>query len=211
MTENIKIILASASPRRHELLNSAGISHTVFVPKADETPTGRCPDTEKYAVWYAKSASAVKCAAAVKELPECLKEGERVFVIGADTVVSPDMVAVYGKPKSREDAVNTVSAISGDIHYVVGGITVCDIKTGMYASRSVITEVKMKSLNLTDINSYADTDEPYDKAGSYGIQGIASMFVESISGDYANVVGLSVSVLADILCEDFAIELSELL
>ena len=209
MNKNIKIILASASPRRHELLLAAGLPHEILVTDADENPKGEPTFGESYAEWFAAEASKMKGKAALHAVtPE---EGARTFIVSADTIVSPDKKAVFGKPASREDAAATMELLSGRVHYVVGGITVAEVGENKSVSRAVVTEVRFKSLTEDEISAYVDTAEPYDKAGSYGIQGIASMFVESIIGDYPNVVGISVATLCDILTKDFGVSPAELI
>jgi septum formation protein len=209
MNKNIKIILASASPRRHELLLAAGLPHEILVTDAEENPAGAPSEGVSYAEWFAAEASKLKGKAALEKItPE---EGVRVFVVSADTIVSPDKKAVFGKPASREDAVATMSLLSGRVHYVVGGITVAEAGKDKSVSRAVVTEVRFKSLTDGEISAYVDTAEPYDKAGSYGIQGIASMFVESVTGDYPNVVGISVASLCDILTKDFGVSPADLI
>ena len=209
MTKKIKIILASASPRRHELLLAAGLPHEILVTDAEENPEGFPAEGVSYAEWFAAETSKLKGKAALeKTLPE---EGVRTFVVSADTVVSHDKRSVFGKPKSKEDAASMMHLLSGIEHYVVGGITVAEAGTDKSVSRSVVTAVKFKKLTEEEITSYVGTSEPYDKAGGYGIQGIASLFVESIVGDYPNVVDISVSTLADILDKDFGVSAADLI
>lgn len=209
MNKNIKIILASASPRRHELLMAAGLPHEILVTDADENPAGAPSEGISYAEWFAAEASKLKGKAALEKVAS--EDGIRTFVVSADTIVSHDKNAVFGKPKSREDAASMIRLLSGDSHYVIGGITVAEAGTGKSVSRAVVTEVKFKKLTEGEISAYVDTAEPYDKAGSYGIQGIASLFVESIVGDYPNVVGISVCALADILTKDFGVSPADLI
>ncbi len=173
----MKIVLASKSPRRSEILKNAGIDFTVRVADADETiPDGTKPQ------------DAVVFLAARKAM--AVERAEDELVLGADTVVVLDN-KVLGKPKDREDAYNMLRSLSGRVHSVFTGV--CAIGNGV--SITFAEETKVEFLPLTDkeIFNYIDSNEPYDKAGAYGIQGLASKFVRGIEGDYFNVVGLPIS------------------
>lgn len=173
----MKIVLASKSPRRSEILKNAGIDFTVRVADADETiPDGTKPQ------------DAVVFLAARKAM--AVERAEDELVLGADTVVVLDD-KVLSKPKDREDAYNMLRSLSGRVHSVFTGV--CAIGNGV--SITFAEETKVEFLPLTDkeILNYIDSNEPYDKAGAYGIQGLASKFVRGIEGDYFNVVGLPIS------------------
>ncbi len=173
----MKLVLASKSPRRSEILKNAGIDFTVRVAETQETiPEGTKPQ-DAVVFLAAKKAMAVKRA-------------DDELVLGADTVVVLDD-KILGKPKDREDAYNMLKSLSGRVHSVFTGV--CAIGNGV--SMTFAEETKVEFLPLTDeeINSYIDTNEPYDKAGAYGIQGLASKFIRGIQGDYFNVVGLPIS------------------
>lgn len=208
-----RIILASASPRRDELLNIIGLSHEILVTGADEEPIFNPPAGANYspAEWRALSASQAKAEAAEKAVfagdTNSKKRDAETIIIAADTVVSPtlDGSRAFGKPCGTDDAVQMLLELSGTEHVVIGGITVSNGIRRI--SKCVSTLVRMKKLTLEDIYSYIDTKEPFGKAGAYAVQGIGSIFVESIKGDYANVVGLSVSVLRDILKFDFSVKM----
>lgn len=213
MTDKIKLILASASPRRHELLLAAGLNHSVTVSDADERVTSKAEDSTPYAAHYAAEASRIKGEAVVRSLasPASEKsEGVRTFVISADTVVSSDMTEVLGKPKDKKDAAKMIKSLSGGTHYVVGGLTVTELG-GKSVTDTVVTEVKFASLSDSEIEAYVSTAEPYDKAGGYGIQGVASLFAEGVTGDYANVVGISIAALRRILTEKFGVDAADLI
>ena len=173
------VILASGSPRRHEILRDAGILHEVRPASADETlPSGISP---KDAV---TTLAKRKAAAAVRELSP--KKGETV-IIAADTLVAYGS-EIYGKPKDRDDAFRMLSSMTGGCHSVFTGVCVTDGET-------VLTEVEesvvfMRHADDSEIYSYIDRFEPYDKAGAYGIQEAAGLFVSRIEGDYSNIVGL---------------------
>lgn len=213
MTDKIKLILASASPRRHELLLAAGLTHSVTVSDADERVTSKADDGTPYAVHYAAEASRIKGEAVVRSLASSVSEraeGVRTFVISADTVVSSDMNEVLGKPKDKKDAEKMIKSLSGGTHYVVGGLTVTELG-GKSVTDTVVTEVKFANLSGSEIEAYVSTAEPYDKAGGYGIQGVASLFAEKVTGDYANVVGISIAALRRILTEKFGLDGADLI
>ncbi len=192
-----KIILASASPRRRELLEAAGIPHTVFRMDIDETP-----DVSRYSgesglpfpEWYSRECALVKLRAAADLI---YKEERRPVIVAADTVVSPDGERIFGKPANAADAARMLRELSGTDHTVVGGICVTDGERTLVSS--VTTHVRFKELTEREIASYVESGEPFGKAGAYAIQGKASLFVESVSGDYANIVGISVFELRRML------------
>ena len=198
---NTKIILASASPRRHELLLSVGLPHEILVTDADETPRGKRDASQTAAEYFATEASKTKAEAALSALQSRLDGGERLIVVASDTVVSPDGEKIFGKPASDENACSMLRTLSGGAHYVVGGITVTDGKKTV--TRRVTTEVHFKSLTDEEISAYVATGECRDKAGAYGIQALDGRFVTHIVGDYPNVVGISVFALWDILSGEF--------
>ncbi len=209
MTDNIKFILASASPRRHELLCSVGIPHEILVTDADENPVGDAVADESYAEFFAREASRLKCEAAVRTIKG--KTDGITVIIAADTVVSPDGNVIFGKPKSADDAKAMLSTLSGREHAVVGGITVAliDGESVKTVSRSVSTAVTFKTLTESEISAYVASDEPDGKAGAYAIQGLGAVFVKEIRGDYPNVVGLSVYETCRILSDEFGIKVTE--
>ena len=173
----MKLVLASKSPRRSEILKNAGYEFTVSVAGADETiPDGTKPE------------DAVIFLAARKAM--AVDRADDETVLGADTIVVLDN-KILGKPKDKDDAFNMIKALSGRVHSVFTGVCV----VGKGVSMTFSEETKVEFLPLTDdeINAYINTDEPYDKAGAYGIQGLASKFIRGIQGDYFNVVGLPVS------------------
>jgi septum formation protein len=170
------LILASASPRRREILESAGIPFEVRPAHVDETPlenetpedhVRRLAETKARAVW---------------------REGE--VVLGADTTVTIDSI-VLGKPASDDDAARMLRALSGRRHRVLTGICFFDGKTAETAVEETIVE--FLPLSDEEIAAYVATGEPFDKAGAYGIQGAASKFISRIEGCYFNVVGLPIS------------------
>lgn len=176
------ILLASASPRRKELLELMGLEFVVKTAGVDETLP---PDiTPEEAVAYL---SRIKAQAV---------EGEGEIIIGADTVVAIDG-CILGKPKDSTDAAVMLKRLSGRKHSVFTGVTVIYFdKINTFTSE---TEVEFYPLTDAEISSYIATGEPMDKAGAYGIQGKGSLLVKGITGDYFNVVGLPVSRLWHVL------------
>ena len=187
-----KIILASNSPRRHDLLLSAGIDHEVLPTGAEESPDeSRYPGGElSFAEWYALECAKIKSAAAREAVFGDGDGGDGgPLVITADTVVSPDGVRIFGKPADAADATAMLKTLSGTNHRVVGGICVTDGRKTLTAT--VTTYVKFRELSDREIEDYVSTGEPFGKAGSYAIQETGDHFVEGIDGDYPNIVGLS--------------------
>lgn len=174
------IILASKSPRRQELIRNITDDFEVIVSEADETlPEGIAP--EEAPVYLAS----VKARAVAAEHPDRT-------VIGADTVVILDDT-VLGKPRDKDDAFRMLRALSGRIHTVVTGC--CIIRGGRERAFGERTQVEFYPLSDSEIEDYIASGEPFDKAGSYGIQGNGCLFVKGIVGDFFNVMGLPVAEL----------------
>lgn len=183
-TDMKKVILASASPRRRELLKQAGFSFEVIESKADEHVSEKEPEVLVREL-------AKRKALAVAELIN----GE-ALVIGADTVVAIDG-EILGKPKDEADAFRMLKEIQGRTHQVYTGVALIkkqetDVEVNDFAER---TDVTMYPMSDEEIYAYIATGEPGDKAGSYGIQGRAAIFIKGIQGDYNNVVGLPIGRL----------------
>lgn len=186
-----KLILASKSPRRRAFFDMLSLDYEAVSPDVDESVEKSLTPSE-----------AVKAIASKKALA-C--EGKGRFVIAADTVVVLDG-KILGKPQDRKDAKKMLTSYSGRSHEVITGFaTVCD---GKIFSAATSTKVYFKKLSDLEIENYLDTDEPYDKAGAYGIQGIAGMYVERIEGDYNNVVGLPLCDLDSLMLEKFGFGLT---
>lgn len=195
MSAVYEIVLASASPRRREILQGLGIEFRVAVSGADEDiPEGTPPYLAVERLSLLKAADVAK------------NEKKNALVLGADTVVVLDG-EILGKPKDEEDAVRMLTALSGREHSVLTGISV--IRRSDAKGVSVYEETKVKFLELSDeqIRAYVKSGEPMDKAGAYGIQGKGSLLIEKIDGDYFNVVGLPVCRLARLLAEEFDYEI----
>ncbi len=176
----MKVILASGSPRRKELLEKLNIPFEVRVSHAEEIITTTRPEQVTEELSFQKSEAVMRESG----LKECI-------VIAADTVVVLGC-HILGKPKDRDEAYEMISALQGKSHYVYTGVTIHKMTpergdTSVFCER---TKVNVAEMNEEEIQSYIDTDEPYDKAGGYGIQGIFSRYIEGIEGDYFNVVGL---------------------
>lgn len=182
----MKFILASQSPRRKELLSRVVSDFDVRVSHVEEVvPAGLQP--QEVVMHLAK----IKAEAVAREL-RLEQPAQRFAVIGADTVVALDH-QIMGKPKDRADCVRMLSALSGREHAVYTGVAVVvDDRTESFYER---TAVRFLQLSYEETNWYASLDEPYDKAGAYGIQGYGSLLVEGICGDYFNVMGLPVASL----------------
>jgi len=186
------IILASASPRRHEILSLAGIDHRVITSDADE---GSVPFTVGKPGEYTIATASLKNDA-VYEVVKDADEHKNSLVVSADTIVYMDGApSPLGKPKDRADAVRMLSQLSGNSHSVVTGVVIRDVITGKKSEFSVSTRVYFRKLSSDEILRYVDSGDSMDKAGAYGIQGGACSFVSRIDGDYFNVVGLPICAL----------------
>lgn len=174
----MNIILASASPRRHEILRDAGIDHIIRPASADETlPEGTAP-REAVAMLARRKASAA--------VADHFATGEDI-IIAADTLVAYGS-EIYGKPKDRDDAYRMISSMTGSTHSVYTGV--CVTNGVRYITEVEESVVHMRKAEDFEIYSYIDRFKPYDKAGAYGIQEAAGLFVCRIEGDYSNIVGL---------------------
>ncbi len=188
------IVLASASPRRVELLTLAGIPCTVQPADIDEgVLPGETP--ESHVIRLSREKAAAVAGMGV--------EGR--FLIGSDTVVVLDGL-IMGKPADREDAGQMLRSLSGRTHQVISGFAVLDQHCGTAICRSVTTDVVFKQLMDEEISDYIATGCPMDKAGAYAIQGGAVHFVRTISGSFTNVIGLPMAELHDALKEIGAIK-----
>lgn len=183
-----KIVLASASPRRKELLEKLGFEFTVEASNSDEAVR---PGVEPHEL--AESLSREKASMVGRNHRNAL-------VIAADTFILLDDM-VLGKPASETEARDMLQRITGRQHSVITGFTILDTASNKAISESVETRVYMRKLTLKEIDAYVKTGEPLDKAGAYAIQGLGSVIVERIEGDYFNVIGLPLSALTESLKE----------
>jgi len=188
-TEDIRIILASKSPRRKELLESVYEKVEIIPSDADENinENDPCETVRKLSYIKAKSVYDLK--------KDSLRPGD--YVLGSDTVVYAGK-EILGKPNDRDDAKRMIKELSGKVHSVFTGFTLIDHK-GAVTTDHCETKVFVYEMSENEIEEYINTDEPYDKAGAYGIQGIFGRYVEKIEGDYNNVVGLPVSKIYNTL------------
>jgi septum formation protein len=179
-----KIILASASPRRKEILEKAGILFQVETGSGEEHITGTRPEH----IVQELSLEKARAVAGDRE--------DGTLIIGADTIVAfKDQI--LGKPADPEDAVQTLLRLQGNTHQVYTGVTVLERKQDTWVEHTFAerTDVTFYPLTEEEIRAYAATGEPMDKAGSYGIQGRFGIYVKGICGDYSNVVGLPMARL----------------
>jgi nucleoside triphosphate pyrophosphatase len=184
-----KLVLASASPRRSELLGKMGINFQICKSTVDES-TIKATSPSAFAVQ----------AAYAKAQEVCERQEPNIWVLAADTVVTLDGT-IYGKPTDRDDAFQMLCQLSGKPHEVITGVALCKAGTMQSHLKSVSTTVVFKELEKGQIEGYLDTGEPFDKAGAYGIQGKGGDLVSHIEGDYFNVVGLPCEMLLGILEE----------
>ena len=190
------LVLASASPRRQELLRNAGIAFIARPTNIPEVPL----KGEKPSEFVARMARE-KALAVFHDSPDD-------FVLGADTIVIVDG-EILGKPRDEADAARMLRLLSGRTHQVTTAVCLVgplgtpnrEPRTGFEDKRSETTSVTVAELSEDDIRSYVATGEPMDKAGAYGIQGIASRWISRIEGDYFNVVGLPVALVYRMLRE----------
>ena len=183
------LYLASSSPRRCELLRQIGVDFATVTAAVDETPLdgeAPCNYVERLALAKARAGWSYSSTAA------------RRPVLGADTTVVCDGINM-GKPSDMADAVAMLMRLSGRTHPVISAVAV--VQGERSATRVVITEVRFRELSVVECEAYWETGEPVDKAGAYGIQGYAAVFVEAISGSYSNVVGLPLLETAELLAE----------
>jgi septum formation protein len=198
----MSLVLASASPRRQELLRAAGVAITVQPTNIPETPKdGEAPRV------FAERLAWEKAWAVFKERPND-------FVLGADTIVVVEG-KILGKPRDAADAARMLRLLSGRTHEVTTGVCLMGPRAASQATatenakgeatlgdtRSETTLVTMNELSDDEIKAYVQTGEPMDKAGAYAIQGMASRWIPRIEGDYANVVGLPVALVYRMLRE----------
>ena len=180
----MKVILASESPRRKDLLSSIGCKFEVYSPNADESMfEGEAPESACRRLSILKAANASMLYA-------------QAVVIAADTIVVINN-CIYGKPRDAIEAKLMLSSLSGNVHKVITGLTV--IFSDVTITETESTFVRFRKLSETDIEAYISTGEYQGKAGAYAIQGYGSLFVERIDGDYYNVVGLPLQKLSVML------------
>ncbi len=183
----VRIILASASPRRRELMRRAGLAVEIMPSQVEETASSTEPGQVVQELAFQKAEDVASHYA-----------GQDVVVLGADTVVSVDG-EILGKPKDEEDAVRMLKKLQGRVHQVYTGVCMKFLRDGEEVVFSERTDVSVCAMAEREIWDYVATGESMDKAGAYGIQGRFGTFISGISGDYNNVVGLPTAHICRIL------------
>ena len=174
-----KIILASASPRRRELLSKIGLEFEVIPSNCDEKLSDDIFSYEKIETL------------ALNKAKDVINKVDDGVIIAADTVVVLDG-KILGKPHSKQEAREMITALGGRTHEVITSIAMIDVKKEKILVKSTSTKVTFRKIEPEEVEQYISTDEPYDKAGAYAAQGLAAIFVERIDGCFNNVVGISV-------------------
>jgi septum formation protein len=197
--EGVRLVLASASPRRAELLTGLGVEFTVLPVDVDESLR---PDEAPAAAARRLAEEKALAAATLTPGDDARTVGawvnEATLIVGADTLVVLDGAAL-GKPLDAEDASRMLRLLSGRSHEVVTGVAVMRVADRHVISGVETTTVRFRVLDAADIAELVDSGEATDKAGAYGIQGLAALAVERIEGDYFNVVGLPLGLLRRLL------------
>lgn len=186
VTSNLKLVLASASPRREEILNKLKLKFTIVPSKINEKEfmgNDSIELVEKLALKKAQSVSNLV---------------EEAIIIAADTIVVYDN-QILGKPRNEAEAKKMLKSLSSNYHQVITGISVFNSQTKENYVEHNTTEVKMINMTEKEIDNYIETGEPMGKAGSYAIQGYGGLFVEEIKGSYYSVMGLPIHLLAKLL------------
>ena len=191
----MKFVLASKSPRRKEILSDLGLEFDIITADTDESCDIKDPRL------FVEELALRKGRAVAEHV------GGDTIIIASDTVVACGG-EILGKPRDRADARRMLDMLSGSKHDVISGIAL--ITKDKSAVASEVTHVIFDTLTESDKEIYLNSDEPYDKAGAYAIQGLASMWIKGIEGDYFNVVGLPVKRLHDLLLDEFGIDLANL-
>lgn len=190
-----RLILASGSPRRRELLEGLGLEFEIVVDPSEEVlREGMTP------------ADTVELLSREKAEHVAAQTEDPALIIAADTVVALDS-QILCKPKDRDEATRMLMSLSGRKHQVYTGLTVLDTGSGKSVSVYEVTTVEFRPVPADEISRYIDTGEPMDKAGAYGIQNLGALFVKGIEGDYFNVVGLPLCRLGEVLKSKFGLDL----
>lgn len=187
MSESGSLILASASPRRRELLEQIGVSHEIRVANVNEGALPREAPAE-----YVLRLALAKVRAVVDRLPA----GDTRPVLGADTAVAIDR-QILGKPGERKEAVRQLRLLSDRQHEVLTGVALAT--QARTSTRLSVSHVRFRRLDESEIAAYWESGEPADKAGSYAIQGYAAVFIEEIRGSYSGIMGLPLFETAELL------------
>ena len=195
--QNKKIVLASGSPRRIEMMRTRGIEPLVMPADIEENLPkvhGMCET-----VMFLALKKAQDVAQQLSSLPDCTEKPEEgSIIIAADTIVYKGG-EIMGKPADRDDAYRMLDKLRNDFHYVVTGVALLSYGRQLTRVFAEVTKVYFKDYPDSELESYLDTDEAYDKAGAYAIQGGAARFVETLDGSFENVVGFPVEVVGELL------------
>lgn len=187
------LILASQSPRRREMFDRLGLNYQALTSDADETITESLTPADYVKTLALRKAEALSTSVSKDD-----------YVVSADTVVALDGV-IYGKPQDYADAFRMLSAFSGKTHEVYTAFAI--VQGGKAYAEAVATAVTFRSLSDREIDYYIQKEAPYDKAGAYGIQELAGIFVEKIEGNFDNVVGLPLCQLETAFKREFGLSL----
>lgn len=200
-----QIILASASPRRRELLEQIGLNFEICPAKGEEIITKEVPEEVVMELASQKAREVAGMVKAYEEDHAELMTPQDILVIGADTVVAcgaegavGDRQSILGKPRDEEDAFRMLSGLQGKVHSVYTGVSLIFLDASGKAGEHTFyekTDVTMRAMDEEEIRRYIATGEPMDKAGAYGIQGKCAIYIDKIDGDYNNVVGLPVAAI----------------
>lgn len=187
----VSIVLASASPRRRELLDQINVSYRVLPISVDETPgSGELPTD-----YVCRLAAEKSAAGMAQQRLDGLPQADTLPVLAADTTVVLSQ-QIFGKPKNCDEAAAMLRQLSGRTHQVLSAVSLRGLQHGLALS---VTEVTFRPLTTAEIVAYCQSGEPLDKAGSYAIQGLGSIFVASIRGSYSGVMGLPLFETAELL------------
>ncbi|UTC67475.1 MULTISPECIES: Maf family protein [unclassified Treponema] len=203
-----ELILASASPRRKEILDSLGVLFCVNASNFDESSI-----TEKDPIKKCILTARGKAESLFKVLKQGNDYNPQKLILAADTLVFaenttiPNEKIIFGKPKNKKEAEMMLKSHSGSVHFVVSAICLLDCETGRISEKQNISKVFFKPLSDEEISAYLKTEEWNDAAGGYKIQGKASFFIEKIEGSYTGIVGLPVRELYELLSEKVFINL----
>lgn len=185
-TPRPSFILASASPRRRELLQSIGLDFRIIPAHVDEKYlAGESPGQHVRRLSYNKAMAVAQ-------------KYQKTWVLGADTIVVIDGT-ILGKPKNKAQAKNMLKKLSGRDHKVFTGVTMAHRTLNIHEIKVVQSSVRFKTISTEEMNWYTACDEPYDKAGGYAVQGKGAIFIKSIHGSYSNVIGLPLCEVAELL------------
>ena len=190
----MKVILASASPRRKEILQNTKLNFDIQKSDIEEV------------ILQNESPEDMVVRLAYEKAFDVAKRNTDRLVIGADTIVALDN-EVLGKPKDQNEAYQMIKRLSNKTHKVITGISLINLKENKIIKDYVVSFVTFKDLSEDSIKDYINTNESLDKAGAYGIQGYGALLVKNIQGDYFNIVGLPISRLSDLLKNHFDINL----